>query len=103
MRQGVHDVVDADANAEREILLSSFLADKGRAVYETLTLFRLRTRTLVVDERKQVVALSAGSLVEVVDEQTPGNAMVHIWADGRSVHMFADDLNERGERLIDES
>jgi len=37
VRQGVHDVVDADANAERGILLSSFLADKGRAVYETLT------------------------------------------------------------------
>ena len=38
MRQGVHDVVDADANAERGILLFSFLADKGRAVYETLTI-----------------------------------------------------------------
>jgi len=38
VRQGVHDVVDADANAERGILLFSFLADKGRAVYETLTL-----------------------------------------------------------------
>jgi hypothetical protein len=37
VRQGVHDVVDADANAERGILLFSFLADKGRAVYETLT------------------------------------------------------------------
>lgn len=37
MRQGVNDVVDADANAERGILLSSFFADKGRAVYETLT------------------------------------------------------------------
>ena len=41
MRQGVHDVVDADANAERGILLFSFLADKGRAVYETLTCERV--------------------------------------------------------------
>jgi len=32
VRQGVHDVVDADANAERGILLSSFQVIRARTI-----------------------------------------------------------------------
>ena len=63
--------------------------------------FRLRTPTLAIDERKHAVPLSAGSVVEVLVEPTPGSSMVQVRTEGRSVDIFVQDLNERGEQLTD--
>jgi hypothetical protein len=76
VRQGVHDVVDADANAERGILLFSFFAEKGRAVYKMLmevtpltALSRcacadFNSRSILSDSWKQV---SIGAAISVVN------------------------------------
>ena len=60
--------------------------------------FKLGKATVVrdaVDTRRSAVTIPAGTIIEVVSGPTEGDGMVDIFWQGRTVMMFAIDLNVR--------
>ena len=64
---------------------------------------RINSPTLAIDGPGEATILCVpdGSAVTVLGETSDGNQLVRVDWDGRTVLMFARDLVERGERILE--
>ncbi len=67
--------------------------------------FRLRTPTIGVDktgESKIAVTIPAGVTIEIVRGTSPNDSMVDVVWNGRTMVMFIQDIQERGEEVTNQ-
>lgn len=64
--------------------------------------FRLDRATLAIDTvdgKRRAVTIPAGTVLKVVSGPTDGNGMVNVLWDGRTLEMFAVDVDGRGTEI----
>ena len=65
--------------------------------------FKLERATLaitMVEGRRRAIAIPVGAVIKVVSGPTPGDRMVDVQWDGKTVEMFAVDVDVRGTEII---
>ena len=66
--------------------------------------FKLERATLAVtiaEGRRRAVAIPAGAIIKVIAGPTPGDRMVDVLWDGKTVEMFAVDVDVRGTEVVE--
>jgi hypothetical protein len=66
--------------------------------------FKLVRTTLaitMVEGRRKAVAIPAGAVIKVISGPTPGDRMVDVLWDGKTVEMFAVDVDVRGTEIME--
>jgi len=66
--------------------------------------FKLERATLaiaVAEGRRKAVAIPVGAIIKVVSGPTPRDRMVDVLWDGKTVEMFAVDVDARGTELVE--
>jgi hypothetical protein len=57
----------------------------------------------VIDVERSAVTIPVGAIIEVTADPTDGDGLVDVLWEGRTVVMFATDLNVRGAEITSES
>ena len=68
--------------------------------------FKLEKATLGVeriDGKRRAVTISAGEVIKVLSGPSDDDGMVDVLWDGRSLEMFAVDVDFRGTEIVDQS
>ena len=66
--------------------------------------FKLERATLaitMVEGKRRAIAIPLGAIIKVVSGPTPGDRMIDVLWDGKTVEMFAVDVDVRGTEIVE--